>query len=91
MVAAVMALDAGDRRQAAHVFVALCLRNDGTFELEDLISQGVDLIGNRHQGEACRCGQSRVSSPSRTMVISAATRWEALAGRDDAQFSQMCT
>ena len=76
--------DAGDRRQAAHVFVALCLRNDGTFEFVDLISQAVDLIGNRHQGEACRCGQSSIF----TVPHDGHQRRNAgkAAGRDDAQF-----
>ena len=64
-------------------------RNDGTFELEDLISQGVDLIGNRHQGEACRCGQSSIF----TFPHDGHQRRNAgkAAGRDDAQLSQMCT
>ncbi len=30
-----------------HAFIALRFRNDGTFEQVDLVSQGVDLVGNR--------------------------------------------
>lgn len=46
----------GNRHQSAYAFIALRFRNDGTFEQVDLFGQGVDLIDNRREGEACRCG-----------------------------------
>lgn len=46
----------GNRHQSAHAFIALRFRNDGTFEQVDLFGQGIDLIDNRREGEACRCG-----------------------------------